>query len=82
MIEKEMNFTHLSHKTSRISPFKTMYIYTFTTITVHIYTIIVAVHIIILLINLTISHPFFLSPFSMCKTNLVSDFSSPHIFFP
>ena len=59
-----------------------MYIYTFTTITVHIYTIIVAVHIIILLINLTISHPFFLSTFSMCKTNLVSDFSSPHIFFP
>ena len=51
IIEKEMNFTHLSHKTSHISPSKTMYIYTFTTITVHIYTIIVAVHIIILLIN-------------------------------
>ena len=41
-----MNFTHLSHKTSYITPSKTVYIYTFATVTV--YTII-----------LLISHLFF-----------------------
>ena len=51
IIEKELNFTHLSHKTSHISLSKTVYIYTFVTIIVHIYTITVAVHTIILLIS-------------------------------
>ena len=51
IIEKELNFTHLSHKTSHISPSKIVYIYTFATIIVHIYTITVTVHTIILLIS-------------------------------
>ena len=65
-----MNFTHLSHKTSHITPSKTVYIYTFTTVTV--YTI-------ILLIS---QFRTFFSLSSPCKTNSVSDFSSPHLLFP
>ena len=78
-IQKATNFKHFSPKIFHISPFKTMYIYTFATVTVHIYTVIVAVYPIILLI----SHfaPFF-SLSSSCKTNSVSDFSSAHLLFP
>ena len=51
IIEKERNFTHLSHKTAHISPSKIVHIYTFATATVHIYTVTVDVHPIILLIS-------------------------------
>ena len=52
IIEKEINFTQLSHKTSNISPSKTLYIYAFAIVTImHIYTVIVAVYTIILLIK-------------------------------
>ena len=55
-----------------------MYIHTF--VTVYIYMVIVAVYTIILLISQF--HTFFLSLFFVCKMNLVSDFSSPHLLFP
>ena len=74
----KMNFTHLSYKTFNIGLSKIVYIYTFVIVTVHIYTVPVAMHTIILLISQF--HTFF-SLFSMCKTNLVSDFSSHHLLF-
>ena len=58
-IQKATNFTHFVQKIFHISLSKTMYIYTFAIVTMHIYTVTVAVYTIILLI----SHfaPFFLS---------------------
>ena len=58
-IQKATNFTHFTPKIFHISPSKTVYIYTFTIVTMHIYMVTIAVYPIILLI----SHfaPFFLS---------------------
>ena len=64
-----MNFTHLSHKTSHVSPSKTMYIYTFAIVTVHIYTVIITVYTIILLISLIF--------FSLLRVQ-----NNPHLLFP
>ena len=75
-----MNFTHLSHKTSHISPSKTMYIYTFAIVTVYIYVVTVTVYTIILLISQFLT--FFFSLFSVCKVNSILDFSFPHLLFP
>ena len=50
-IQKITNFTHFTPKIFYISPSKIVYIYTFATIIVHIYTITVTVHTIILLIS-------------------------------
>ena len=79
-IQKTINFTYFAPKIFHINPFKTVYIYTFATLTVHIYTITIVVYTIILLI----SHftPFFFSFSSLCKRNSISNFSSPHLLFP
>ena len=58
-IQKAINFTYFTPKIFHINPSKTVHIYTFATVTVHIYTVTVAMYSIILLIF----HfaPFFLS---------------------
>ena len=76
-IQKVTNFTHFTQKIIHISPSKTVNIYTFAIVTVHICTVTVDVYLIILLISH--SHIFF-SLFSM--HNKLSDFSSPHLLFP
>ena len=78
IIEKEMNFTHLSHKTSHINPYKTVYIYTFATVTMHICTVIVAMHTIILLIS---QFRTFFSLSSPCAKRTQSQTSPFLIFF-
>ena len=65
-----MNFTYLSHKTSHASPSKTMYIYTFAIVAVHIYTVTVTLYTIILLIS------FIFSLSSLCAKQPSSSFSS------
>ena len=76
-IQKPTNFTHFVPKIFYISLFKTVYIYKFATVTMHICTVTVNVYPIILLISH--SHLFF-SLFSV--HNELSDFSSPHLLFP
>ena len=76
-MQKPTNFTHFAPKIFHISLSKTMYIYTFATVTVHMCMVIVDVYLIILLISR--SHLFF-SPFSM--HNELSHFSSPYFLFP
>ena len=58
-IQKATNFTHFTPKIFHISPSKTVYIYTFAIVTMHIYMVTIAVYPIILLISH--SAPFFLS---------------------
>ena len=78
IIEKEINFTHLSHKTFHISPSKTVYIYIFAIVTVHIYTITIAMHTIILLIS---QFRTFFSLSSQCAKRTQSQTSPFFIFF-
>ena len=78
IIEKKRNFTHLSHKTAHISPSKIVHIYTFATATVHIYTVTVDVHPIILLIS---QFRTFFSLSSPCAKQTQSQTSPLLIFF-
>ena len=72
--QKTTNFTHFVLKIFHISLFKTVYIYTFATVTMHICTVTVNVYPIILLISCLLL--FFLS--SLCTTNSVT---SPFLIF-
>ena len=76
-MEKVTTFTQFEQKITHISGCKLVYKYTIATVIVHICTVTVACVFIILLISC--SHIFF-SLFSM--HNELSDFSSPHLFFP
>ena len=73
-----MNITHSSHKTSHNSPSKIVYIYIFAIVTMHIYTITIAMHTIILLIS---KFRTFFSLSSPCAKRTQSQTSPFFIFF-